>query len=619
MSPRSAASGILNNNHNNLNAVPDEQEARMSAQHDEEDHDNNLQLYLDYELSRDADSFVDVTAPMIGQHHQSSSNGSTVTAAIFNFTNCIIGAGAIGLGGAIADSGGIISILTIVSFAFLVKQSLDLTVALSLHGEGHASYEDLGKAAYGHAGKFIVMAAKFAYSFGCLVAYTVVIQENFGPAVSNLVYGSSASAQQHSDSWIYWLLQHDVWCTWFTSTTIVLPLCLLRDMTPLASASVVSIISMVSIVAIVIYFWWIDITEDPPLPDDDDGIHNKTQLMMRISDYTSMDTGTDADPISSDFYQHWTKIHWLPYLNNLGTFVFCFVCQHTVHLAYASLKPEIRSLQTWKRVSTASLTLSCGVSLAVGVFVYMTFWQETKSDIFTLYPDSMILDLAKLLLCITMLLTFPLPFFTCRELIILFFFPFAPSPSRNNNDDDAESRNLFSDGDLEEPLLPASELLQEESETNTEENTGIVEVVDDNSIVDENDNGDHTDMPDLYRNDSMALSMDLSVLSTRAIETMNLALLPGEERQLKLSYHVGVTCKLWFVVTGFAIASPNLGDVLDLVGCASGTLIAFILPGCFALKLQGYSHLAAVILVVGGLVGTVGTICSLRQFFDDAV
>jgi len=73
------------------------------------------------------------------------------------------------------------------------------------------------------------------------------------------------------------------------------------------------------------------------------------------------------------------------------------------------------------------------------------------------------------------------------------------------------------------------------------------------------------------------------------------------------------------VVTGFAIASPNLGDVLDLVGCASGTLIAFILPGMFAIRLQGYSHLAALILVVGGAVGTVGTICSLRQFVNDAV
>ena len=160
---------------------------------------------------------------------------------------------------------------------------------------------------------------------------------------------------------------------------------------------------------------------------------------------------------------------------------------------------------------------------------------------------------------------------------------------------------------------------------------------DENSIVQEagefvydDDDGDDDDVPehpsDLRRFDSigsgaasvLSNSMDLSILSARAIDAMNSVLLPGQERQLKLSYHVGVTAKLWFVVTGLAIASPNLGDVLDLVGCASGALIAFVLPGLFALKLQGYSHLALLLLVVGGVVGTVGTVCSLRKFVRDA-
>lgn len=67
-----------------------------------------------------------------------------------------------------------------------------------------------------------------------------------------------------------------------------------------------------------------------------------------------------------------------------------------------------------------------------------------------------------------------------------------------------------------------------------------------------------------------------------AINLINSCLLPGEERHLKLLYHAALTAKIWFVVTGLAIASPKLGDVLDLVGCASGTLIAFIFPACLA-------------------------------------
>ena len=49
----------------------------------------------------------------------------------FNFTNSIIGAGAMGLGGAFAASGGLISIICLVSFAYLMKLSLDLIVDLS--------------------------------------------------------------------------------------------------------------------------------------------------------------------------------------------------------------------------------------------------------------------------------------------------------------------------------------------------------------------------------------------------------------------------------------------------------------------------------------------------------
>jgi amino acid permease len=63
--------------------------------------------------------------------------------------------------------------------------------------------------------------------------------------------------------------------------------------------------------------------------------------------------------------------------------------------------------------------------------------------------------------------------------------------------------------------------------------------------------------------------------------------------------------------------APSLGDVLDLVGCAAGTMIAFVLPGLFSFRLQGYTHLAAVILAVGGIVGLIGTVFSLQKLITD--
>lgn len=193
-------------------------------------------------------------------------SGSSLYGAIFNFTNCIVGAGAIGLGGAFADSGGLISVATILFFAFLTKLSLDLVVLMSVensilshvHSDHHqrrsASYEELGDLAFGRAGRLAVLVSKFLYSFGCLVAYIIVVKDNFAPALQHFIYGSSG----HADSWFnHFLLQDGAkdTVTWILGICVILPLCLLRDMTPLSNLGAVSIGSMICITLIVIYIY----------------------------------------------------------------------------------------------------------------------------------------------------------------------------------------------------------------------------------------------------------------------------------------------------------------------------------------------------------------------------
>jgi amino acid permease len=212
----------------------------------------------------------------------------------------------------------------------------------------------------------------------------------------------------------------------------------------------------------------------------------------------------------------------------------------------------------------------------------MTFWQATQSDIFSIYPESWIIDLAKLLLCISMLLTFPLPFFACRELlIVMLIHPFCRDELYNNN-----NNSLLSDDDnhnsLQEPLLPP--ITEEEGTT--------------------------------ISADNVSLATELSRI-VRSSATPKNWLLPDDNRQLVLPGHVIITVKLWFIVTCLAVLAPNLGDVLNLVGCASGTLIAFVIPALLSFRLKGYSHLACVLLLVGGAIGIVGTYFSLNKLAFD--
>jgi amino acid permease len=446
-----------------------------------------------------------------------------VGGVVFNFTNSIIGAGAIGLGGAIAQSGGLVSLASILLFALLTKISLDLVIQLSVG----SSYEQLGYDCYGRTGWAAVLVSKMLYSFGCLVAYVVVVRDNFASALSHLIHRTLDSE----------------FITVLLSTFVLLPLCLTRDMTPLASLSLFSVLAMGIIILIVLYLFF----GQPDIREE-----------------------------GGTFLENWLQVR-LGFVESLGTFVFSFVSHHTVHLAFESLRPELQTLDHWKLVSSLSIGLATVVSLSVGFVVYATFWEHALSDLFTLYPDIPIVDVAKLLLCITMLLTFPFPFFTCRDMMIVaakaaFSSHSSEEGARQVQETTEDNPQMNEALDLEEPLLPPQE--EEQAHSGVAGTTG------------------HE--------------------SPSPLPWWLIA-----DRQLCLSLHILVTVALWFITTLLAIYAPNLGDVLDLVGCATGTVIAFILPALFYFRKEGYSHTAAVILVVGGIVGMLGTLYSTKQLLID--
>ena len=268
--------------------------------------------------------------------------GSTLRAAIFNFTNTIVGAGAIGLGGAMAQSGGLISVLAILFFAVLTKRSLDLVVELA-NSTGGGSYEGLAYHSLGRRGWIIVSLSKFLYSFGCLVAYLVVMKDNLGPSLVSL--GRRTIPHWNDDAWwVHSVLDSPERFTWAVAFSCLLPLCLLRDMTPLANFSLLSIALMATLTSIVIYLYWAN-------PED----------LIRQNTH--------------DFYVNWLQIR-PGFLEALGTYVFAFVSQHTVHLTYQSLKPSVRTVPNFAKVTSWSIGIATTLTLLVGLAVYMSFWQK---------------------------------------------------------------------------------------------------------------------------------------------------------------------------------------------------------------------------------------------------
>jgi sodium-coupled neutral amino acid transporter 11 len=391
--------------------------------------------------------------------------GSSILGASLNFSNSIVGAGVVGVGGAIANSGGIVSLVSALGFAALTKLSFDIVIDLALETNATtSSYEDLGRVAFGTSGYLAVSISKGLFAFGCLVAYVVICKLSFAPACRSLFLEDPSIPPGEGITSIFF---DETWSTLFLSATVMLPLSLMRDMTLLEKFSAAKIVIFMLIVLILIY------------------------LAMTIS---SDEIGSAENPHT--FHDHWLAVN-PGFLQSMGTFVFAFIGQHMCHLVYHSLRPEDRNLDGWKRVSTLSVALAALLSLSMGFAVYVTFWEAADSNMFGLYPPSPAVDTARILLCIEIVLTYPPAFFSCRDLIIGFL------PHGKRQDDDGQ--------------------------------------------VTEKD-----------------------VLLGQHVET-RWWLLTSDERQLIRPFHAALTIVLWAATVGLALAAPSLGDVLNLVGCATGT------------------------------------------------
>jgi len=462
--------------------------------------------------------------------------GSSVFAAALNFTNSIVGAGCIGFGAAMANSGGFMSIFLMLFFAFLNKLSFDVLVDLALITQTeHASYEGLGEEAFGERGQLVVKVVKSVYSFGTAVAMIVIIRDNFSFAMRQIFLSPDRDVSSGPHSFIGSLFFNEVHSTIFLSTFVILPLCLLRDMTPLTRFSALKITTFFFIIFCVMYLW----ATTPP---------EQLQDGTAAADFVSP---------SDTFAEHWlvVKHGWV---QSMGTFVFTFMSQNTVHLVFRSLRQDIRTVKSWRAVSTISIVLSILMCFPVGLFVYLTFWEKTTSNIFELFPQSRAVDLAQILLCLTILLTYPPSFFSCREVI---------------------EHSITAHA-----MMKANDII----------GGGLGAVVGYGSGTGE-----------------MDTLLPLAGKVGRDGASIGLQQQQSSPSEIGLRTHVAVTVALWSMTLALALSASSLSDVLNLLGCALGTLMAFVMPAVFSFKLRGISFTPLVLLVIGGLVGFIGTFSSV--------
>ena len=508
-------------------------------------------------------------------HDEETTVLSSVWGCAINLSNAIMGAGCIGYGGAMAHSGGFVTIALITFFALLSKWSFDLVLHLVLLAAEQkskrstsslkafsssdmnqssntrnkiveaADFEALAiDVGSGQIGLATVIASKGLYAMGCLVAYVVIVKDNLALGVRGMmdwIVSSSSFSIALEDQELHERDEHqELIATLVVCTTIMLPLSLLRNVSLLQRFSSAKIFLYAGILGIIIYLF---------------------VTLPRTMPTTTTTTTTTSTALT--FYEKWLKVK-PGIFQNTGTIVLAFMAN--IFIFCRSLRPQHRNMRDWRKVTSISITLSYVVFLGLALFAYMTYWDDTTADLFLQYPvDVPIVSLARVFLSVSMLFTYPMPMFALREIVALCLF----SSWKESQTD----------------CVSAGASLRRSGGCNSVDQSEEVEVV---PATKEPQSGD----PD---------KEDETRVSVKSIENTTWL------------QHVLLTVVLWLMSMAPALTGASLGQVLNLIGCVCGSLIGFILPGIFSMKLQGITMLGSVFLLVGGFVAIVGTWFSVRD------
>lgn len=288
--------------------------------------------------TRRRNGFVKVGDEILANHpvdHRENirSDKSSTWGASFNFVNSIVGAGIIGLPCAIYQSGAILGIFLLGFVAYLVDNSVLMLIDCGLR-TGKLDLEALCEHCLGRKGFYAALTFMFLFAYGAQVAYLVIVGDTV-PLVAEIFYPESILTSRT----IVMIL---------SATIVMLPLCLLKDMSSLSWTSLLSIVADVVLIIIVII--------SAPSAAKAQGI--KTAPLTLIN--TSLFAG-------------------------IGTMSFAFVCQHNSFIVFRSLQQQ--TYESWKRVAHCSISFSFLLCLIFAVGGYMSFSNQTKGDLLNNFPD----------------------------------------------------------------------------------------------------------------------------------------------------------------------------------------------------------------------------------------
>uniref|UniRef100_A0A8C3RPZ6 Amino acid transporter transmembrane domain-containing protein n=1 Tax=Chelydra serpentina TaxID=8475 RepID=A0A8C3RPZ6_CHESE len=248
-------------------------------------------------------------------------------------------------------------------------------------------YEKLGEQVFGTPGKMIVFGSTSLQNIGAMLSYLFIVKNELPSAIKFLMGKEEAFSAWYVDGRILVVA---------VTFTIILPLCLLKNLGYLGYTSGFSLGCMFFFLIVVIY--------------------KKFQLSCPVlepnatSPIISNVSSAHEDMCQSKYVTCNSKtVYALP------TLAFAFVCHPSVLPIYSELKD--RTQKRMQMVSNISFFAMFVMYLMTAIFGYLTFYDNVHSDLLHNYQsrhDILILTV-RVAVIFAVILTVPVLFFTVRS------------------------------------------------------------------------------------------------------------------------------------------------------------------------------------------------------------
>ncbi|KAJ1937682.1 hypothetical protein FBU59_004680 [Linderina macrospora] len=285
---------------------------------------------------------------------------NSINGAAFNVLNSIIGSGIICLPIALKNAGLATGILLLILVG-MISQYTTYTLVFTGKRTNAMSYSEVTRQALGVTGYRILNASLTISMLGALTTYLIIVgdiltalRETYLPALTWATRSATIVG---------------------VSTTCISPFLFFRNSGPLAKISVVSVFALPLILGII-------------------AVRAPIYAASAPMDYPLV-LGNKVFPA-------------------LGMLSFSFCSSHAAFQNFLGL--EVRSLQNWRKCTMmatwAALLICCGFA----VTGLMSFGSGVQANIFQNFPQNdPYVNVARLLFCLTLVLTFPLTFYPARD------------------------------------------------------------------------------------------------------------------------------------------------------------------------------------------------------------